>query len=141
MEDLPSDFAPRSWLPLLALSMASFGIGTTEFVIMGLLPDVAHDLAVTIPQAGLLVSGYALGVALVRRFSRSPQRASNAVWHCCCSSGSLFSATASVQSRQVMPFSWVLGSSLHFPMAHSSGSARSLRTMSRSRRKGRKRSR
>src|SRR6202165_5678597 len=48
---------------LLALAMASFGIGTTEFVIMGLLPDVARDLSVTIPQAGLLVSGYALGVA------------------------------------------------------------------------------
>jgi DHA1 family inner membrane transport protein len=48
---------------LLALAIASFGIGTTEFVIMGLLPDVARDLAVTIPQAGLLVSGYALGVA------------------------------------------------------------------------------
>jgi DHA1 family inner membrane transport protein len=47
---------------LLALAVASFGIGTTEFVIMGLLPEVAHDLTVTIPQAGLLVSGYALGV-------------------------------------------------------------------------------
>src|SRR3984893_10335884 len=54
-------YSPRR--ALLALAMASFGIGTTEFVIMGLLPDVAHDLAVTIPQAGLLVSGYALGVA------------------------------------------------------------------------------
>jgi DHA1 family inner membrane transport protein len=51
-----------SGLPLLALAMASFGIGTTEFVIMGLLPDVAGDLAVSIPKAGLLVSGYALGV-------------------------------------------------------------------------------
>jgi MFS transporter, DHA1 family, inner membrane transport protein len=50
-------------LPLLALALASFGIGTTEFVIMGLLPDVAGDLAVTIPQAGLLVTGYALSVA------------------------------------------------------------------------------
>jgi DHA1 family inner membrane transport protein len=49
-------------LPLLALAMASFGIGTTEFVIMGLLPDVAQDLSVTVPQAGMLVSGYALGV-------------------------------------------------------------------------------
>jgi DHA1 family inner membrane transport protein len=48
---------------LLALAMASFGIGTTEFVIMGLLPDVARDLSATIPQAGLLVTGYALGVA------------------------------------------------------------------------------
>src|SRR6201988_4059715 len=55
--------APTSRLPLLALALASFGIGTTEFVIMGLLPDVARDLSVTIPQAGLLVSGYALGVA------------------------------------------------------------------------------
>jgi len=49
-------------LVLFALAMASFAIGTTEFVIMGLLPEVAGDLAVTIPQAGLLVSGYALGV-------------------------------------------------------------------------------
>ncbi len=51
-------------LPLLALAVASFGIGTTEFVIMGLLPDVARDLAVSIPQAGMLVSGYALSVTL-----------------------------------------------------------------------------
>ncbi|MEW5424947.1 MFS transporter [Amorphus sp. 3PC139-8] len=51
-----------SRLPLLALGLASFGIGTTEFVIMGLLPNVAQDLAVTIPQAGLLVTGYALSV-------------------------------------------------------------------------------
>jgi DHA1 family inner membrane transport protein len=47
---------------LLALAVAAFGIGTTEFVIMGLLPDVARDLAVSIPQAGLLITGYALGV-------------------------------------------------------------------------------
>lgn len=51
-------------LPLLALAVASFGIGTTEFVIMGLLPDVARDLGVSIPQAGMLVSGYALAVTL-----------------------------------------------------------------------------
>lgn len=50
--------------PLLALAVASFGIGTTEFVIMGLLPDVAGDLGVDVPTAGLLVSGYALSVAL-----------------------------------------------------------------------------
>ncbi|GJD49106.1 Inner membrane transport protein YdhP [Methylobacterium crusticola] len=49
-------------LALLALAAASFGIGTTEFVIMGLLPEVAGDLRVTIPQAGLLVSAYALSV-------------------------------------------------------------------------------
>jgi DHA1 family inner membrane transport protein len=52
------------YLPLLALAIAAFGIGTTEFVIMGLLPEVALDLGVTAPAAGLLVSGYALGVAL-----------------------------------------------------------------------------
>ncbi len=51
-------------LPLLALAIASFGIGTTEFVIMGLLPDVARDLGVSIPHAGLLVTGYALGVVI-----------------------------------------------------------------------------
>lgn len=49
---------------MLALTLASFGIGTTEFVIMGLLPDVAGDLGVTIPHAGLLVTGYALSVAI-----------------------------------------------------------------------------
>lgn len=49
-------------LALFALAVAAFGIGTTEFVIMGLLPDVARDLAVSIPDAGLLITGYALGV-------------------------------------------------------------------------------
>ncbi|GJD59236.1 MFS transporter [Methylobacterium dankookense] len=50
--------------PILALAVASFGIGTTEFVIMGLLPEVADSLGVTIPQAGYLVSGYAMGVVI-----------------------------------------------------------------------------
>lgn len=50
-------------IPLLALAISAFAIGTTEFLIMGLLPDVARDLNVTIPAAGLLVTGYALGVA------------------------------------------------------------------------------
>ncbi|TBR40506.1 MULTISPECIES: MFS transporter [Dyella] len=49
---------------LLALAVAAFAIGTTEFVIMGLLPEVAADLHVSIPSAGMLVSGYALGVAV-----------------------------------------------------------------------------
>src|SRR5258708_11952757 len=49
--------------PILALALAAFAIGTTEFVIMGILPDVARDLGVSMPSAGLLVSGYALGVA------------------------------------------------------------------------------
>ncbi len=51
-------------IPLLALAISAFAIGTTEFVIMGLLPDVARDLSVSIPSAGLLVTGYALGVAV-----------------------------------------------------------------------------
>ena len=51
-------------LPLLALAIAAFGIGTTEFVILGLLPEVAGDLSVSIPAAGMLVSAYALGVAV-----------------------------------------------------------------------------
>ncbi|MFE2265192.1 MFS transporter, partial [Streptomyces griseosporeus] len=49
-------------LALLALAIGAFGIGTTEFVIMGVLPEVADDFGVSIPTAGWLVSGYALGV-------------------------------------------------------------------------------
>ncbi|WP_034916753.1 MULTISPECIES: MFS transporter [Erwinia] len=51
-------------LSLLALALSAFAIGTTEFVIMGLLPEVAGDLQVSIPSAGWLISGYALGVAI-----------------------------------------------------------------------------
>jgi DHA1 family inner membrane transport protein len=50
-------------LPLLALCFAAFAFGTTEFVIAGVLPQVADGLGVSIPSAGYLVSGYALGVA------------------------------------------------------------------------------
>ncbi|WP_134663293.1 MULTISPECIES: MFS transporter [unclassified Amycolatopsis] len=49
-------------LALVALAIGAFGIGTTEFVIMGLLPEIAADFGVSIPSAGLLVTGYALGV-------------------------------------------------------------------------------
>lgn len=48
--------------PIAALAVGAFGIGTTEFAPMGLLPVIAADLHVSIPQAGLLVTGYALGV-------------------------------------------------------------------------------
>ncbi|MGW7409039.1 MFS transporter [Streptomyces sp. NPDC054833] len=51
-------------LALLALAVGAFGIGTTEFVMMGLLPDVATDLHISIPTAGHLVSAYALGVVI-----------------------------------------------------------------------------
>ena len=51
-------------LPLFALFLAAFAFGTTEFVIAGILPDVATGLGVSIPFAGYLVSGYALGIAV-----------------------------------------------------------------------------
>ena len=49
---------------LFALFLATFAIGTTEFAVVGLLPDIAASLDVSISRAGLLVSGYALGVAI-----------------------------------------------------------------------------
>jgi DHA1 family arabinose polymer transporter-like MFS transporter len=49
---------------VLTLTLGGFGIGMTEFVIMGILPDIAKDLAITIPEAGHLVSAYALGVVV-----------------------------------------------------------------------------
>ncbi|WP_252272300.1 MFS transporter [Pseudomonas subflava] len=51
-------------IALLALTLSAFAIGTTEFVIVGLIPIIAADLGVSLPSAGLLVSLYALGVAV-----------------------------------------------------------------------------
>ncbi|MEZ9253772.1 MFS transporter [Vibrio cyclitrophicus] len=51
-------------LALFALTLSAFAIGTTEFVIVGLIPTMASDLNVSLPSAGLLVSLYALGVAI-----------------------------------------------------------------------------
>ena len=48
--------------PLLALAIGAFGIGTTEFSPMGLLPVIAHGVDVSIPAAGMLISAYAIGV-------------------------------------------------------------------------------
>jgi DHA1 family inner membrane transport protein len=67
-------------IALYALALTAFAIGTTEFIISGILPALSADLAVDIPTAGLLVTGYALGVAiggpiiavLVARFHRKP---------------------------------------------------------------------
>ena len=67
-------------LALFALTIAAYAIGTTEFVIVGLLPTVATDLGITLPLAGLIVSVYALGVtfgapiltALTGRIDRKP---------------------------------------------------------------------
>jgi DHA1 family inner membrane transport protein len=52
------------WLAVLALAVGGFGIGTTEFVAMGLLPDIASSLNVTEPIAGHVISAYALGVVV-----------------------------------------------------------------------------
>ena len=65
---------------LIALALGGFGIGLTEFVIMGLLPQVAADVRVSEATAGWLISGYALAVvvgallltAAVTRFERKP---------------------------------------------------------------------
>jgi multidrug resistance protein len=67
-------------LALFALTIAAYAIGTTEFVIVGLLPTVASDLGINLPLAGLIVSVYALGVtfgapiitALTSRIARKP---------------------------------------------------------------------
>ena len=49
---------------LLALAIGAFGIGTTEFVVMGMLPDIAAGLDVSVPAVGLLISAYAVGVVI-----------------------------------------------------------------------------
>ncbi|MCA0943884.1 MFS transporter [Salipiger pacificus] len=51
-------------LALWALTISAFAVGTTEFVIVGLIPTIAADLGVSLPSAGLLVSIYALGVTI-----------------------------------------------------------------------------
>jgi MFS transporter, DHA1 family, inner membrane transport protein len=68
------------WLAVLALALGGFGIGTTEFVAMGLLPDIASGLGITEPTAGHVISAYALGVvvgapliaSLTARMARKP---------------------------------------------------------------------
>ncbi len=51
-------------MPVALLALSTFAIGITEFVIMGLLPEVTGDLRVSIPSAGWLISGYALSVTI-----------------------------------------------------------------------------
>jgi hypothetical protein len=78
-----------------ALAVGGFGIGTGEFAIMGLLPDVAHGFRVTEPQAGYVISAYALGVVVGRRSSpSSPQncRAGRSSSGLCCSLRSAISS-------------------------------------------------
>ncbi|MDQ0454239.1 MFS transporter [Rhizobium paknamense] len=56
--------ASKTWLIELALAVGGFGIGTGEFAIMGLLPDVANTYGVSVPEAGRVISAYALGVVV-----------------------------------------------------------------------------
>ncbi|WP_298515064.1 MFS transporter [uncultured Nocardioides sp.] len=56
--------ARHFWLAIIALGIGGFAIGTTEFVTMGVLPQVADGIGVTIPEAGHVISAYALGVVV-----------------------------------------------------------------------------
>ena len=49
---------------LLALAIGAFAIGTTEFVVMGMLPEIAEGLGVSVSAVGILISAYAVGVVL-----------------------------------------------------------------------------
>lgn len=55
---------PNAKLTLLALAISAFGIGSTEFISVGLLPLITEDFGITISTAGLTVSLYALGVTI-----------------------------------------------------------------------------
>ncbi|MGY1715664.1 MFS transporter [Geodermatophilus sp. SYSU D01106] len=71
---------PRVAVALVALALGGFAIGTTEFVTMGLLPDIASGVGVSIPAAGHVISAYALGVVvgapvLAALGARLPRRA------------------------------------------------------------------
>jgi DHA1 family inner membrane transport protein len=60
----PAPGAPNLRFALLALALGGFAIGTTEFVAMGLLPQIASGVAISIPTAGHVISAYALGVVV-----------------------------------------------------------------------------
>jgi len=60
----PTGGSPRLWPAVLALALGGFAIGTTEFVTMGLLPDIAASIDRSIPVTGHLISAYALGVVV-----------------------------------------------------------------------------
>lgn len=59
-----STTSPNPTFALWALAISAFAIGTTEFIIVGLLPSIAADLNISLTLTGLLISGYALGVAV-----------------------------------------------------------------------------
>ncbi|MCU1677152.1 MAG: putative efflux protein [Frankiales bacterium] len=64
-EELSEDRAPwAAWVSITSLAIGGFAIGTTEFVSMGVLPQIASDVHATIPAAGHLITAYALGVVV-----------------------------------------------------------------------------
>lgn len=73
-------------LPLLALFVAAFALGTAEFVIAGLLPDVATGLGISIPVAGYLITAYAVGIALggpiLALLTKKMSRRTLIIWLC-----------------------------------------------------------
>lgn len=85
--------------PLLALAIGAFGIGTTEFTPMGLLPVIARGVDVSIPTAGMLVTAYAVGVMLgapvmTLLFSRFGKRKALILLMCLFTLGNLLSAVS-----------------------------------------------
>ena len=58
-------FGPRAWLPIIGLAFAAFVFNTSEFLPVGLLPDIAHSLNETVPFTGLILTGYAFVVAVM----------------------------------------------------------------------------
>ena len=63
-DDVPALSTLRVVVAVVALALGGFAIGTTEFVTMGVLPDIADGVGVDIPSAGHLISVYALGVVV-----------------------------------------------------------------------------
>ncbi|MBP0583375.1 MFS transporter [Labrys sp. LIt4] len=95
----PGDDAGRFNWPLLALAVGAFGIGTTEFTPMGLLPVIAQGVDVSIPSAGLLISAYAIGVmvgapVMTLLFSRFGKRTALMLLMAIFTVGNLLSALA-----------------------------------------------
>lgn len=102
--DAPAPLAPAgrrgfvNW-PLVALAVGAFGIGTTEFAPMGLLPVIADGVGVSIPSAGLLVSAYAIGVMvgapiMTLAFGRLRMRTALMILMAIFTAGNLLSAIA-----------------------------------------------
>ncbi|WP_342249194.1 MFS transporter [Sphingomonas sp. OTU376] len=97
--DVPETKEPGFNWPLLALAVGAFGIGTTEFAPMGLLPVIAQGVGVSIPTAGILISAYAIGVmvgapVMTLAFSRFGKRTALMLLMAIFTIGNLLSALA-----------------------------------------------